>query len=62
MKKFPEGTISLFAEEVNVSDRMIKKYIRELKNLGLIRRIGSNRNGHWEVQYDFMDIEKEDID
>ena len=52
----------MFAEEVNVSDRMIKKYIRELKNLGLIRRIGSNRNGHWEVQYDFMDIEKEDID
>ena len=26
MKKFPEGTISLFAEEVNVSDRMIKIY------------------------------------
>ena len=26
MKKFPEGTISLFAEEVNVIDRMIKIY------------------------------------
>ena len=34
----------------------------ELKNLGLVRRIGSNRNGHWEVQYDFIDIESEDID
>lgn len=48
LKNFPGGTIALLAGELNVSERMVKKYIKELKALGLIRRIGNNRNGFWE--------------
>ena len=49
LKNFPGGTITLLASEANVSERMVKKYIRELKALGLIQRIGTNRNGYWEI-------------
>ena len=37
------------ASEANVSERMVKKYIKELKALGLIRRNGTNRKGYWEI-------------
>ena len=49
LKNFPGGTISLLAGEANVSERMVKKYIKELKALNLIRRIGTNRTGYWEI-------------
>ena len=32
---------------------MVKKYLKLLKEYGIIRRIGSNRKGYWEI------IEKE---
>lgn len=49
LKNFPGETISLLAGEANVSERMVKKYIKELKSLNLIRRIGTNRTGYWEI-------------
>lgn len=49
LKNFPGGTISLLAGEANVSERMVKKYIKELKSLGVIRRNGTNRRGSWEI-------------
>lgn len=53
LRKFPGVTIERLAKESNVSDRMVKKYLKLLKEYGIIRRIGSNRKGYWEI------IEKE---
>ncbi len=32
-----------------MTDRMIRKHIALLRTTGFIKRIGSNKNGHWEV-------------
>lgn len=49
LEQFPGATIELLAKESGVSDRMVKKYIKTLKEQGVIRRIGSNRKGYWEI-------------
>lgn len=49
LRKFPGATIELLAKESAVSDRMVKKYLKLLKEQGLIRRVGSNRKGYWEI-------------
>ncbi len=49
IKRFPEGTVASFAKEADVSERMIKKYLKELRDLNIIRRVGSNRKGYWEI-------------
>lgn len=49
LRKFPGATIELLAKESDVSDRMVKKYLKLLKEQGLIRRVGSNRKGYWEI-------------
>lgn len=49
LRNFPGGTIPILATETDVSERMIKKYIKELRNLNIIRRVGSNRSGYWEI-------------
>ena len=36
-------------EQVGLSERQVKTYITQLKEVGLIVRIGSNKTGHWEV-------------
>ena len=35
--------------ETGYSSRTIDRIIRSLKDKGLIKRIGSNKNGYWEV-------------
>jgi len=37
------------AEEIGISERAIKKHIAALKKKDIIRRIGSDRGGHWEI-------------
>ena len=49
LHKFPGATIEFLAKESDVSDRMVKKYLKVLKEQGIIRRIGSNRKGYWEI-------------
>ena len=36
-------------EQVGLSERQVKTYITQLKEVGLIVRVGSNKTGHWEV-------------
>lgn len=37
------------AEKVGISQRKIKENIAKLKSLGLLKRIGPAKGGHWEV-------------
>ena len=38
-----------YADEVKISQRKIKENISKLKDKGLIKRIGPDKGGHWEV-------------
>ena len=46
-----DGTLSYaaYGEQIGVSEATIKRRLGELKKAGLIIRVGSNKNGHWEV-------------
>ncbi len=39
------------SEQLNISDRMIRKHISLLKEKGLIERIGARKNGYWQVNH-----------
>lgn len=49
VQKFPGGTLSLYAAEMGMNPRTIKRYLYELKEKGVIRRIGTPRKGYWEI-------------
>ncbi len=49
MKENQEVTIAELARIIGISDRAIKKNISLLKLKGKIRRVGSDRAGHWEI-------------
>ena len=38
------------AEELSLSPETIKKNIGKLRQQSLIKRVGSDKRGHWEVQ------------
>ncbi|MGN0223851.1 MAG: ATP-binding protein [Muribaculaceae bacterium] len=45
----PDATVEALAGEAQVTERMVKKYLQALKERGMIRRVGSNRRGRWEI-------------
>ena len=45
----PDATVAALAREAQVTERMVKKYLQSLKERGMIRRVGSNRRGRWEI-------------
>lgn len=49
LKAEPALTAAALGERLNLKERMVRKYIATLKLAGLIKRIGSNKNGHWET-------------
>ena len=49
MKNYPEITQSELAEKCNISVDGIKWQIKQLKEKGIIRRVGADKGGHWEV-------------
>ncbi len=49
LRMFPGGTIRQLSKESGISERMVKYYIKYLKESGGILRIGSNRKGYWEI-------------
>lgn len=49
LKKNPKANYSELAEKTGYSAATIKRHIQELKKLGLIERIGSDKTGHWKV-------------
>ena len=38
-----------FAEEIGASPRQVERILAGLKDRAIIRRVGANRNGYWEV-------------
>ena len=45
----PEITVAELSELLGISLRKTKDNMRKLREIGLIRRVGPNRSGHWEV-------------
>ena len=45
----PEITVAELSELLGISLRKTKDNMRKLREIGLIRRVGPNRGGHWEV-------------
>jgi len=49
LKQNPNANYSSLAENTGYSTATIKRHIQELKKSGLIKRIGSDKKGHWEI-------------
>ena len=49
MRNKPEITIAELAQQVGISDRAVKKQIARLKRQNVLRRIGPDKGGHWNV-------------
>ena len=37
------------AERTGISVTSVQKHINKLKSVGLLKRIGSTKHGHWEI-------------
>jgi fido (protein-threonine AMPylation protein) len=53
MHETPTVTVSEIAAKLNISERAVKKNIAKLKGLGILARVGADKNGCWKI------IEKE---
>ena len=42
-------TIKEISNIIDISERAVKKHIYYLKEKNEIRRVGSNRGGHWKI-------------
>ncbi|MDE5877852.1 MAG: winged helix-turn-helix transcriptional regulator [Muribaculaceae bacterium] len=49
MRENPIVTINELATMLSISDRAVSKHLKKLQNEGIIRRIGADRGGYWEV-------------
>ena len=49
MKENPSVTINELATMLSISDRAVSKHLRKLQEEGIIRRVGADRGGSWEV-------------
>ena len=45
----PSITIPEMMSRMGLSDSGVRKILRKLQNLGKLRRVGANKNGHWEI-------------
>ncbi|HBY15867.1 MAG TPA: hypothetical protein DEG90_01885 [Porphyromonadaceae bacterium] len=49
MKENPSVTINELAKMLSISDRAVSKHLKKLQEQGIIRRVGADRGGSWEV-------------
>lgn len=49
LRQNPNANYAELAEKTGYSAATIKRHIQELKKLGLIKRIGSDKTGHWKI-------------
>ena len=45
----PSITIPEMMSRLGLSDSGVRKILRKLQNQGKLRRVGANKNGHWEI-------------
>ena len=49
MKNTPNITLLEIAEKLNRSKRAVEMQVKKLREQGIIKRVGADKNGHWEV-------------
>ena len=49
IEKNPQVTISQVAEQLKLNMRGIAKHFKNLQAQGIIRRVGPDKGGHWEM-------------
>ena len=49
MQQDPKVSAAKIAIQLGVSSRSIEKHIRTMREKGIIRRIGPDKGGHWEI-------------
>ncbi len=49
LKQNPKANYNELADKTGYSAATIKRHIQELKKLGLIERIGSDKTGYWKI-------------
>jgi len=49
IKRDPRVTREQLAEEIRISADGVKYHLRQMQERGLIRRVGPDKGGHWEV-------------
>ena len=49
LKQNPDITQTELAKELSLSSRTIQRMMKELMNAHRIKRVGSTRTGHWEI-------------
>lgn len=45
----PSIVTSKIAAQLGISERMVRKYTNQLKTVGIITRIGSDKSGYWKI-------------
>lgn len=50
IKQYPEYSSMKIGEMIDMSMRNTQRYIKGLKEEGVIERVGSNKTGRWEVK------------
>lgn len=49
IKNNPDITINEISEEIKMSVSGVKKVLKQLREKGIIERVGSRKGGHWEI-------------
>ncbi len=49
LKENPSYTYDDLAEKINRTRETVRVNLRKLEGLGIIKRIGADKNGHWEI-------------
>jgi ATP-dependent DNA helicase RecG len=50
LQQAPTLTIPTLAAQINVSSRTIERHIKKLQQQGVLKRVGSAKTGHWQVE------------
>lgn len=50
MRANPKTSADEIGKQLNLSIRMVRKYISVLKAAGLLERVGSNKSGYWKIK------------
>lgn len=45
----PHATAVSIADQINMSERTVRRALKQLQNLGIIERAGSDKDGTWLV-------------
>jgi len=49
IKANPYITISELREKINVTERTVARYMKELRDVGIVIREGADKGGKWKV-------------